>query len=264
MADRHRQPAASAYTAEKQRRLRTALELHAAYCGAIERRKGWPRPQYVMIDATAGRGRDSDGQPGSPLILHEHARAVSAWADPHLILIDSDPGAVRSLRELFSCVAGVSVERGDFVDVVPRAALRSERWPRFGLIYVDTTGQALTREQWAAVSAARGFDLLLGLPANTIKRIRRAREAGEHVGDWPTMVEGMRGRAEWLIQPATRGRGALALGWVMLFGFGKAPRSWSRAGWMRCDGEAGARALREAVLTIDELRDARQGRLFPA
>ena len=144
MAAKRNQPGESLYTLTKQKHLAGILQSSRhAWNPRTNGKHAWAWPEVVFIDCTAGRGHDSDGNLGSPLIIHAWAMdTFSAYGIPfHFLCCESIPQTYVSLSH--TNLSYATLRHGKYEDMV-LPWLESLQVPRskqvMGFLYCDPNG----------------------------------------------------------------------------------------------------------------------------
>lgn len=129
----------SDYTPTKQKHLTGLLGTCTwAWNPTVNGKRDWAHGEVIIIDCTAGSGRDSDGNPGSPLIVNEWAKSSYGTAFRHLCC-EQQPSSFSKLWH--EPMVNAEVVRGKYQEVAPQwmEGLKLTR-PALGFIYCDPNG----------------------------------------------------------------------------------------------------------------------------
>lgn len=237
-------------TPNKQRMFGRIIDQHLAVVGVIRKKflqnqySGWPRKEYLYIDAMAGCGHSPEtGAAGSPLIFVERARRSGMSYRCHLI--DRNDENAAALRATLSNDPRCEVHSGRYQNVLPGLVSQIRGRP-YGLIYLDPNGQPdfdfIT--QLSQDSALSRVDFLIHFTATGLKRARR-------ITDGATLEDRLRqiNKQLWMIAPVTEGS---PWQWTFLIGLNYRMKPYEKMGFVYIDSDRGERLLYEINYTKDE------------
>lgn len=253
MSGENRLGYSSEYTPLKQRHFRGLIRMHLIISRSVIERHSWAVPKYYYFDINAGPGIYEDLE-GSPLIFLKEASSIGL--DYQAVFIEKNEEYYVQLRENVEGYENVRIIHGDHNDILPRF-LAGDNSKKIGLLYTDPTGSPPPFELLARFSKVyERLDIAIHLSAANIKRIRRApqTESTETLGESLAKID----KEHWLIRESV-GRHE----WTFLVGTkGFRWGEWRKEGFYRLDSERGREIANELNLTVNELRDEAQMRLF--
>lgn len=128
-------------TKKKQSRFQYTLGVNSAIAARIIAKGPWWERSYMFVDLTAGPGRSSDGEPGSPLIFLTMMRNRQQQYEAHFYERDADTMAALRANvaqfERCNVVCGTTeCHPEDHAEIV-------NAWPgnknQYGMVYCDTS-----------------------------------------------------------------------------------------------------------------------------
>ena len=129
----------SKYTPTKQRHLSGLLSTSQhAWNPLVNGKSTWAHNHVIVIDCTAGNGYDSQGQPGSPIIINQWARQ-SYGANFKQLCCEQLPTSFAKLWHID--MPGTEVLRGTYQELSPKwlEELKVTK-PVLGFVYCDPNG----------------------------------------------------------------------------------------------------------------------------
>lgn len=246
----------SEYTPIKQVHLREIAMMVVCAARKVQDKHPWAYERLLCADLMAGPGLDDDGDAGSPCILLDTVRAHAAQAQ--LWFCEDNRERGQRLLQVMSPQQGsssfpVEVCLEDCRRAFPRYLdTLGQTWPLervFGLIYADPTTEAPWETLAYAARALRRVDILISLPACTIKRVVGTHgPSGAHL-PLPAGM-GMVQKDVWLIRELV-GRHQ----WTFLLGTNYPDmHECKRIGLVRLDSPHGQRIWDRACLTAEQMQ----------